>query len=340
MKSRDTSFFELFQDPLFTMMAIVLMGTVWIIVPEQSTPADQKTLMVKDEVGSLRRTIEVKEAAIERLKNERSNFSQKFSAIKEIVDDRAIDIMKLKTEVALLEKDIDSMRREKNELDETLKKAKDLSALMENINKLEKEIERKREELSRSNERLRTVKQETTHTKELNELFAKLQAELKALLDEIARIEPETKDNRGMGGKFKPVFESDKRPIYIELVADRLFPIDDDHYDAKSHLRMSAGRTVTVLSVTRKSTVQGESVDRIQNPESIFQNVLKKGSTDNQRVVFLVHGDSFEILRAARNIALNKNYEISWWPNEDKELTFTTGVGKDDIPSTGGPAKR
>lgn len=364
MKKTDSFLFELFQDPLFTMIAIILMGTVWIILPGKSIPVETEAYLLRDEIESLKKEIKLKEEKIEQLKKELKQFQERLRLVggeievkesdKETIER---DSEKIDGEIKLIKKEIDSRKKELETLEEQLRKIKaqgsrsreeDYKLLLDRIDSLEREIARKRDEYNRLGEKIKRASQEMEKKSEMEagqkNFIPLLQTELRTKLEEIKKLQEQVEKAKGgksAGGGFKPVFESNKKPVYIELVQNRLFPVDEKYYDAEyGYLKMEGGSTVSAAKKTRKASIQGESTDKIQRTDSDFHGALKKLDHEKERIVFLLHEDSFEIFRKARAIALSNNYEISWWPFDANAIILTSGAGSDDIPSTDRPQKR
>jgi len=355
MKKSDFSLLELFQDPLFTMIAIVLMGTVWVIIPGKSTPVDPKVYVTQDEIHSLKREVGLKEenikqlqTEVQRLKEEIGRLESTISAKSELDEGKyGKNLEEINQKINEIKNELERKREELKLLEDELKKAKegldrakkkeDIELILARIKQLEKEIEKKREDLGRLEEIIRKVWQERERAKEHGDkqknLIAHLQRELKTKLEAIKKLEKELeefKDDEKPGIMIKGIEETKKEEdVVFQLINNRLFPVDDEHFNVETvYLKMEGGQTVRAVKRTRKSYVKGENIDEIQKPDSKFQKTLKKLNSTKVRICFDLHNDSFEIFRKAREIVQNSNFEMTWRPTLQEEIIFTSGIGR------------
>ncbi len=354
MKRDDFSFLKLFEDPLMTIIAIVLFSTVWMILPKETKPVDAKVYLTLDELETLKREIDSLDKTIKKLKMEikRRNEEIKWieSRIEETVNEKIKDVQgknteQLKNEAAATIDRIKKEKEELNRLEEELEKAKmklaqikgkDNSELIIETIRMKKEIEKIKEDIGLLEERIRLalkdLKKEKDNKNTQENLIAQLQNELKTKQTEVGQLEEQVK-GIGTGGGFKPIVKSEKNPFFIELVNNHLFPVDDVHYEAEyGYIKIKDGRTVQASKKIRKSS-SGEHISKIENSESNFNNILKKLDVSKERIIFLVHNNSFEIFRKARAIALKKGIETGWWTREGDSIIITYGGGGTDIGS-------
>lgn len=352
MKRTEFSLLELFQDPLFTMIAIVLMGTVWLIIPGKSTPVDPKVYAAQDTNQSIKREIELMKEKmkqlmleIERLKEEVRGLESRIDRAKDEKDEpkHARSLEEVNQKIREIMNEIEKGREKLKLLEDELKRAREalsgvnekgeIEILRAKINKLEKEIERLRESLRQLEEALKKARQKSEKAKEIQDaqknLVALLQKELKAKLEEIKKLEAELERIRGeRGGEkwFKPPKPPRREKDFaFQLTGGRAYPVDDEHYNVQSgNIRMDGGRTAWVTVKTRKSSSKGESIEEIQKPESKFQKVLRKLDKKEYRIMLILLSDSFEIFRKAREIVQNYGFEMAWFADIGEEIVYSS----------------
>jgi len=271
MRKTESSLLEIFQDPLLTIIALILLGTVWMILPRSPNPVDPKVYADQNEAASLKERIRL---------------------LKEKIRELQATIQRLKEKLHWVE---NQMNKQKEEMDES-KEQEDL----------------------------------------LQTLLAKLLNELRAKREEVARLEQEFAELQGTskksGGGFAVVQETDKSSFFVELVKGRLFPVDEDHYDELfGHIEVEDGKMVAAQKSTRKSYISGEDINKIENPTSTYQKTLLDLNPEETYLVFLLHEDSFQLFRKAREIASTKGFETGWWPHDDESILFVGSGGGEQI---------
>jgi outer membrane murein-binding lipoprotein Lpp len=317
MRRQQFSFLEVSQDPLMTILALVLLGTVWLILPGPP----------------------------------RASPPERNPAVTAQPDTRMVeDVSRLGARLAQLQNEIEWRRRESKALEDELRKERDAAAKAEGkvqpseiqtrIYELEREIEKKQKELEELQRQIASAKQqaaaaEDKRKRESSEA-AQLQLELKAKQDELESLRKALKPQKREGG-YKEVFESKKRPAYFELVNNRLFILDPEFYDERQAYYYKGGGVVSATVCTRKASAPGEGAQALANPRGRFLQKLKELDANDQRPVFLVHGDSFEIFRKAREIAEQQSPEWGWWPFNLEKIVFTPPSASDPgVPSQEG----
>ena len=344
MRDDGASFLEIFQDPLLTIVALIQLNTTWVVIPDRVDYEDIKSSMKTDEKRPLREDVKSIEGKVALLKSEIMRKQHELEWLKEKINElhalstgSSEDASQIKQKIEELEKELARKKEELKQIEDALKKRKeDLSTIRgidnveeiyEKIAALERELEVKHEELHSLDKQIEIARQNAVDANvradEQRKLIAPLQVQLKALLEEIKRLENEIA-GIGSAGGFKPVFESDKEDYYIELVNNCLFPVDDDHYVNEDNRRTYGGITYITKNgkKTRKASVSGENINKIGNPESNFNKTLNKLDPKKQRIIFLLHGDSIEIFRQAKAIALEKGIEIGWWAYEKDSILW------------------
>ncbi len=352
----DDSFLEIFQDPLLTIIAIILINTTWVFIPDVEELVDSDSHVMADEMFALKKDVRVIEDKANRLKTENQRkkkeldwLKEKINETKEISREAGKEDELILQKIKDLEEEIKRKKDELKQLEDAIKKAKDelakakgkevIEEIQNKIRELEKEIEKKRSELRGLESQIIKTKRNMVNSEEKTDeqkrLVAQLQNKLKALLEEIKKIEAEIKRLRSgekSGRGFKSIKDSNKEPIYIELVKNRLFPIDEKHYKGYEY----NGNTV----IERKTSAKGESIYEIGKLGSAFHKLLNKVNRKKERIVFFVHGDSYKIFRKTREIALKKGIVADWWPYEQDVFVISSGGSGRDIPTTDQSTKK
>ena len=361
MKRDEFSLVEVFEDPLMTIVALVLLSTLWMIFPSESKPVNPEVYYNLDEIDILKKEIESMAGKITQLKLEEQQRSEEVKWLEGVKETTRVDDKRnqknteeMGQEIVGMENLIKEKREELKQLEDKLKIAQedlnkaegegDTEGILANIKKLNEDIERMKKELSLVEGRIIQAKKDLEKEKERKnsqeDLTAQLQNRLKATQDETKKLEAERKgtvSDAVSGGGFKPIFESDRIPLYIELANNQLFPVDEDHYDVNyGYLKIEDGSMVQATKKSRKSQTHGESIEEIERTQSNFYKVLNKLDSKKERIIFLLHSDSFQIFKKARELALKKGIEIGWWPYEDEYLILVSdggeGIGSTDRP--------
>ena len=111
--------------------------------------------------------------------------------------------------------------------------------------------------------------------------------------------------------------------------------INDKNYDMNSFPQMINGRMATVVKIVRKKSAITESVGKLAEVGSQFQQELKKLNKKKSYVVFLVRKDSFEVFRQARQIAWQQGLQVGWQPCKDGPI-YASSAGEATPASSGG----
>lgn len=339
MKEDEASFLEIFQDPLLTIVALILLNTTWVVIPERMEVEEHKpSVSVRSEIISIEDTINKLKIEIKRKQEELGWLKKKIGELNAMLQGGGEDINQINQKIQELQTEIENKKEELKQLEDVLKKAKEelthlpgienIEGLYARISELEREIQVRRSELNQLEEQIKIAKKHRADTEtradEQKKLIAQFQIKLKALLEEIENLKSKLQGKEFEGG-FQAVFESDKEDCGIELVKNRAFPVDEKYYDAYVVID-NGGRIITKM--TRKASFGGEDSTSIKNSESEFQKTLKKINPKTHRIVFILHNDSFEIYRKAKKLVLEKNLEIGLITHNEDFIYFGPSDGK------------
>ncbi|TKJ36905.1 hypothetical protein CEE37_14415 [candidate division LCP-89 bacterium B3_LCP] len=194
----ETSVLDIFQDPLLTIIALILLGTIWVIIPTTGTKSTDVDGLVQSEEDRerFRGDIANIESTIRNLENEIRTFEMNLQILEAEVKVTAAS-QEAEKEVAdrlegekrrlyyVVQSKIAELNRLKIELEKAVKdadKTELLEELDQKITNLEREIERLRRVLEttqariRDDEQLNSIDRETTKLRDdINRLKSELQ---------------------------------------------------------------------------------------------------------------------------------------------------------------------
>lgn len=263
----DFSFYNIFQDPLLTLVGVLLLSSLWTIIPDDSTPS---------------------------INPEAYNIQKRIARIKEVV--------------ISVSKEIEDLRRK------ILQKQEEIIWVEEQIQKARREMNERMQEEGK-----------------LEGLIARLQSELSAREKEIERLEKILHDLREREKTYKvppPVCLTEKPPFNFGVMNGRIYLLDKEHLDVFYSTQIVNGIIYYMPhKVKIGSSVQGEDIEQIKNPNGEFQ--AKLSSLDNKEscLIFWVHPDSIRTYKEGRDMALGRKFEVGW--NSWTEDYLYLGSGKE-----------
>lgn len=89
---------------------------------------------------------------------------------------------------------------------------------------------------------------------------------------------------------------------------------------------------VLLLRFEPRKRPQGENLDDIKRPGSVFQRIIQGTDPAKHYVRFLVWGDSFKVYLAARDIVTQRNFQAAWAPYSINEPFRELIGGSSDQP--------
>lgn len=351
MKDDGTSFlFYIFQDPLLTIIALILLNTSWIVIPERIEPEAFKSSTDIRNEDSLKKNVMSIESKLNRLKMEFKSkqeelewLKKKIGELNAMLQGGGEDIDQISQKIQELQTEIEKKKEELKQLEDVLKKAREeLSGLpqVENagdlyskVSELERDIEEKRNELSHLENQIAIARQDEVKIREQADaqkrLIAQLQNELKAKLGETEKLKVEI-SKIGSGGGYRPFIKSDKNAFLIELENNRLYPVNLDNIDdLKKYYDCTYYKSEKTLVLKRKASIKGEDISEIEISDSSFSKILNKAIKEERPITFFLSGDSFKIFRRAREIVQDKGIGVGWWTHSDEKGVVIIGIGTD-----------
>lgn len=348
----ESSLLEIFQDPLLTIIALVLLGTIWMIIPAKSDTsisvqeAQKEMSHLRNEISSLEKKIEELNQVIQNLetklnelnaqKRERAEHAQEVQNIDEL-------IQKIRQLQNSIEKKNSELTRLEKELEEARKKAKELTIIdniMANIKELREEIETKEALLKQLQEKLKKIKAQQMQAEkgeeQAKQAISDIHREIQNKREEISALEVELQDVRKMAqsgglGEYSHEKIKGKDPVWFEAIKNRVIPIDDKHHNMENYRAVKGGRNISVVKVFPKKSVKGESSQEIIVDSSEFQKELRKHNPQKEYIIFVLHNDSFEVFRRAREICFQNHFNVGWWPQEGP-IYFSSGGEGVSVP--------
>lgn len=113
---------------------------------------------------------------------------------------------------------------------------------------------------------------------------------------------------------------SAKRPAWVEVVNNRVIPVDGDHYSTQTVLTIAGPAVV----YTRRST--GETLEEARQPGSALMRFLKRQDPNKVFIACNVYADSFHTYRELRRFLRGLNYEVGWDPEERDQGRLVLGA--------------
>jgi len=349
----DYSFLGIFQDPLLTLIALILLGTLPIIIPggrTEPTPG-LKPYEMQVKIEKLGEDITALDKRINDLKSDLQRLIEEINALKEIesganrkVAEANKKINQLKQEIAAIKLIIQNRKKELERLKRELEEAKERVGEAEVAKELEKRIDKLKEDLAEKETLLKKLEHDLNKTKKAKEQADSKIEEQKKNVEALRRkidIEKgnvkklQTEKNRlerilknGGIGQYTTEAVGDKEQVAFEAFSNKLVLINEKNYNVEVFRRIYGGNIVKAASLTRKDSVPGESPDIIEKKDSDFQTELDKLNPQKDYIFFGVQKDSFEVFLKARQIAWERGFVVGWRPWKEGPIYISPGGEK------------
>ena len=362
-RKKDDSLFDMFQDPIMTMIALILLSTLWMIIPCESKEKSPAYYERKASIDSLRSSINIYDKEINMLEIKLRRVKRELDWTTEKadnqVDTQSTNADSLNNDVIRSSKELqEKLRRGKEELhrlERMIAKARKKAALapggeairslFQEINATQGILDKKMKELVRiENQRIDAENKGNGRKSELGSLQShhdellkeiELKRDKKELLenelDELGENEAPGDEMKSQKG-FTVVGPTDKKIFYMHLRNNALLPVDDQHYSVETgYIKMKNGRMVSAEEQSPLASAQWESVAEIENGSGAFKAALKKLSPEKYCIIFLVDTRSFHVFRNAREIARGKGFEVGWKPFTNNSIVLVSRGEGDEI---------
>jgi DNA repair exonuclease SbcCD ATPase subunit len=246
----------------------------------------------------------------------------------------------LDRQIAELQTQIQTRDQELSSLEQELKRSAELArmssssdprVLESKLNELRQLLEEKRRALAGVENVLRNREQELRN--ELNKLpriVGLKQQELESLHEDV-----EQTHSAPVHATAQAFWSSKSAAFTFQLVGNRLYPIDDDHFEITSRGFVERKKErLTAVRFSRKRDAAGDDITSVAKQGSALTRVLSTLDPERTRVILLVHPDSYPMLRKAIAQVQQKGFEAGWWPDQRHSYAVYAGSGGFTVPST------
>jgi chromosome segregation ATPase len=355
MKQEEQSVLMIFQDPLINMVSLILLTTLFMIVPSRETGSNVEESIPKlqRENGMLREALNSYDGRIKDIQNsiermitqlpflqasekEARNKSEESvrlvarlleetASVRSVIRDKQEELSRLEKELKEAKESASRQATAANELDRNIKRLKDeLAAKEASLRDLERQLDSANKDLGQ-----RKAKQEEQKkiVQEHQRVLAGEKAEVSKLESEKGGLEESLRTMPGFGA-YSVV--NNKEALVFDTIDNRILQINEKNYDVEVARTMENNQVTGIVKVTKKKSASGETAEKIADPNSEFQKQLKAHDKAKYYLVFEVHKDSFALFRKARELAWKKGFQVDWDPRDDGPLYGSSS------PSSGG----
>jgi hypothetical protein len=352
VKKNDESLFDMFQDPIMTMVALILLATLWMILPGESKERSADYYQRKESIDSLRTMVDVIDKEINMLEIQLRRMQRELDWTEDKVAELSEEERK-KAEAKAeeftrnaeqLREKIERRKRELKRLDKMLAKARkkaihsprgeSIRPIEDSIRTMEGTFDKKIEELADAQQQRREEEKASQDRQagrdQLQAIKEELAQELKMkkikrqeLEEQLIALTNRPKTDATSG--FRQRVPTNKSLYYVHLKGGRLLPVDNLHYSIKTgYWEMDNGKTVRATVKAPLSSAKWETISAISNATSAFLSALNRIDNSEYCIIFLIDTKSFTIFREARSIARKKGFEVGWEPFERDEIILVS----------------
>ncbi len=347
----DFWFLTIFQDPLLTLIALILFSTIWIIIPKEpgghGGDVQNSGAKVQREINKLTTQIREKQKRVEWLRARLVTLKNLLNKDRNSAKANRGQVRPFSAETEQLK---DLIRKEKDklrELNERLIEAEKVRKISKEVKKLRREIDRTKMKISENKKMLvslrvdlkkaeeRAAQSKTLAAKRVQEieklkrLISIVRKDIEKYGRERHQIQRMVKKLPGIAPYSKRAMEGKKR-LYFEVSENKVTIINQDNYEVEVFHTVNGGRIVTAAKLTRKESV-GDAIKRFCQKDSLFQKKLSRYNPEKHGVVFIVRSDSFDAFIKAREIAWKRGYVVGWKPM-DGPIYVTSDGGGGELP--------
>lgn len=157
--------------------------------------------------------------------------------------------------------------------------------------------------------------------------FGSLRTLLASQEEELARLKIEFEKTRppfeGDSTSAPLSVKSDKATSWFGLVADRVLPVADSHYQIR-RVRVVATGAIRTMATPSKP---GETLEEALRPGSVFLKELGKLDPKKHVVTLNVDKESYGLFRKIREQARQRGFDVAWDPDlsDDGSIVFAAG---------------
>jgi len=353
MKS-DDSILGLFQDPLLCLIALILLGTLPVVLGSgtEDSLEGREVHQLQIQIERLQQELKKLDKQVEELRDELLSLVEELNALRaqeKRREEESIrlqdEINRLKAELAVTRSIIEKKQKELHALEIRRAAAKRGAAQAELLQELERKIRSLNFELGKKQALLDSIEKSLAQA-EKEQKWAKDRNETQKR--NIKRLEQELKIERQLGrdlekkkedlenaltkmggmGQYTEEAVGDKSVTGFEAFGNNLLSIDNDNYDIEVLRKIYDGRIVGITKLTRKNAAMGEPPDAIVKKNSKFQLKLSDLDSKKNYIFFLVQKDSFDAFLKARQMAWNMGFVVGWQPFAGGAIYSGPGQGE------------
>ncbi|WP_133512481.1 hypothetical protein [Candidatus Thiosymbion oneisti] len=299
---------DVLQDPLLTLLALIIFGTLPVIIPGTFSPPDRMSFReLEAELRNQRGVLQEAEEKLQGWRRERRK--KEFSSASQSENDE-------KEARVAVEREIDTLLIRIDELRERYR-------LRENYrNELKRELVARRIESEKRRVRTDSNRQVLESLQgEITEERRKL-----AVLDE--RIEQlSAKDRQGGVSGYETV--RPKTLVNFEADGRKIYQVNKNNYEP-----LLVGSQQDYI-LARNIFAVGCNTDELYQPAGCdFQSsLLRVRSRETTVIFFVVREDSYDVFLAARVIAEGLGFAVGWIPLAKKDLIMSSAEPSGGLPT-------
>jgi len=320
---------------MLTIIALFLMATLWIIIPDpdQDAPANA-------EAASLEKTLIMQKDSLTALQSQHEQLQrqvrdyQKLQAASEVTapdnsgSARSSELLEqvtaMKERVKVKTAELEAMQKKLAEITKKAADKKFIEQMEQQIAQQQQQIRELQPLLQQLNKQLGKAQ---AHQTEVSANASPQQDTAARLLQEIGArklviaqmesvrlaLEKTLATSRGLA-RYRS--SAGKNQIAFECFGNTVLLMDGANYKTDTFLATSNSLTQLIRRAKRMVGARGESLLKMTAPTSRFLSTLVGKSPQNTYLYFFVHGDSQEIFLKAREIAWAQGYSVGWAPFE------------------------
>jgi len=322
MRQANAPLLKIFDDPLFTLAALILFNTVWFVLPmpNRQEEAGGKSHDTEATLASLNRQWDWLLDREKDLSKNEPNLSEQEKRLRELQLHKA----RAEAEIGRLQKEIEDLKQRI-----ARERGDSVADLQANLERLERELEDKTRALASLEQEYAKLQAESHRAiSEAEQERAHLQQEQQRKNEEIAVLRQQLASNQGNGNDGdgfygSPVHDTTKDPLVVEVADNSLFFFTVDNSPNTNDYTVQ--HYVNGVGFTRKPDAKGEGLNEIRQANSKFRQEIGKLKPDGECVIFLVRSNSIPAFREAREVAAQMKLETGWLPIDQEEIGFGSG---------------
>lgn len=348
---RNETNWGIFQDPMLTIIALILISTLGSIVPnpEKTSSRSEDIVEVESEVAGLKEFLKNLMQQSEMLQREvaklmslrpsesssdtdNPNLRQKIETLLTHVASKSAELKRRRAELEQLHRALSDLKKKKTDDGDQTELKRQIEELQRSIAELERLLKKTKDDLDQTSDRSNI--QAEGESKKDSELAGRLQRQIKTEQERLEQLQlnqnqlKKALENATGVAKYSSSKAKGKDQLAIHCIGNRVLEINPENYNIRTFNTMYNGNVVQVGKWTKKSSVRGENSDEVKKSSSAYQRALNKTTSRKSYLLFFVNSDSFEAFLKAREIGWEKGYAIGWKAfNDDVFYSGISGGG-------------